>query len=56
MGVPLNLGNRADLAAFCTQAPVGVPAKTPFTLVEVTRPARPMVICTLASPGTLYLS
>ncbi len=56
MGVPLNLGNRAPLAAFFTQLPVGVPEKTPFTLAPFTRPLRPMVIWTLARPGTLNRS
>ena len=44
MGVRLDAVGRADLAAFFPQAPVGVPAKTPLTVVPVSRPTRPRVI------------
>ena len=56
MGEPLNFGKRALRVAFFTQSPVGVPAKTPLTLAEVTLPLRPMVMETRASPGTLKRS
>jgi len=50
---PSDGGKAADLTAFSTQPPVGVPANLPVTVAEVTLPLLPMTMLTIAIPPTL---
>jgi hypothetical protein len=50
---PSEGGKAADLTAFSTQAPVGVPANLPVTVADVTLPLLPMTTVTIAIPWTL---
>jgi hypothetical protein len=50
---PSDGGKEADLTAFSTQAPVGVPANLPVTVADVTLPLLPMTTLTIAIPWTL---
>src|SRR5450432_2755324 len=50
---PSDGGKLADLTAFSTHDPVGVPANLPETVADVTRPLLPMTTLTIAMPGTL---
>jgi hypothetical protein len=50
---PSEGGKTADLTAFSTQEPVGVPANFPDTVDELTLPLLPMTTLTIAMPGTL---
>jgi hypothetical protein len=51
---PSDGGKLADLTAFSTQPPVGVPANLPVTVADEILPFLPMTTFTIAIPGTLY--